>query len=189
MRESEGVAGGRAGRVRGRVRRRPLLLAVLGIGVVGGVLIFALQARPDAGPAVPVVLEQGYVGTTYAFDGTLCLDSPQVAAQVLSIEVEQAEGSQTEVLRLPEGARVLLGFPVQEDVGVDPVGTTVAAGEQDCTFRVLVTPTAQGSVEAGTVRVELGYGPFGLLKRTAEVQPEVVLDVTGTGTDPRSDLD
>lgn len=183
------MAGGALRRVRGRVRRKPLLLGVLGIGVVGGLVIFALGARPDASSSVLVGLEEAYVGTTYAFDGTLCLGSPRVAAQLLSIEVEQAPGSRTEVRRLPEGTRVVLGFPVQDDVGEDPTGIRIPAGEDDCTLRVLVTPTEQGPVEAGVVRAELGYGPFGLLRRTASVRPYVTLDVTGTGVDPRGSID
>ena len=183
------MAVGALRRVKGRVRRRPLLLGVLAIGVVGGLVIFALGARPDASSSVPVGLADAYVGTTYAFDGTLCLGSPQVSAKVLSLEVEQAPGTRTEVRRLAEGTRVVLGFPVEGNDGLDPVGARVPAGEDDCTFRVLVTPTEQGPVQAGTVRVELGYGPFGLLRRTASVQPNVTLDVTGSGTDPRTDLD
>jgi hypothetical protein len=35
----------------------------------------------------------------------------------------------------------------------------------------------------------MAYGPFGLLRRTATAVPKVTLDVTGTGTDPRSDLE
>ena len=169
------------------MRRKPLLLSLLAVGVVGGVVIFALQSRPDAGGTDAVRLGDAYAGTDYAFDGTLCLDSPVVDAEVLSIEVEQAPGSTTRVLVPGEDARVTLGFPVQDDSGEVPVGYVVPSGETDCTLRVLVTPEEQGTVEAGTVRVRLGYGPFGLLRRTAEVQLQVVLDVTGTGTDPRSE--
>ncbi|CAN5276049.1 hypothetical protein BH24ACT10_BH24ACT10_11430 [soil metagenome] len=172
---------------RRRVRRRPLLLGLLAVGVVGGVVIFALQSRPDAAGTDAVRLGDAYVGTDYAFDGTLCLDSPVVEAEVLSIEVEQAPGSTTRVLVPGEDARVTLGFPVQDDSGEVPEGYVVPAGETDCTLRVLVTPQEQGTVQAGTVRVRLGYGPFGLLRRTAEVQPDVVLEVSGTGTDPRGE--
>lgn len=170
------------------MRRKPLLLGLLAMGVAGGLVIFALQTRPDAGGTDTVRLPDAYVGTDYAFDGTLCLDSPVVDAEVLSIVVEQAPGSTTKVLVPSEDARVTLGFPVQDDSGEVPAGYAVPAGETDCTLRVLVTPLAQGTVEAGTVRVQLGYGPFGLLRRNAEVQPDVVLEVTGTGTDPRSEV-
>ncbi len=169
------------------MRRKPFLLSLLAVGVVGGIVIFALQTRPDAGGTDAVRLGDAYVATDYAFDGTLCLDSPVVDAEVLSIEVEQAPGSTTRVLAPSGDARVTLGFPVQDDSGEVPEGYVVPAGETDCTLRVLVTPQEQGTVQAGTVRVRLGYGPFGLLRRTAEVQPQVVLEVTGTGTDPRSE--
>lgn len=169
-------------------RRKPLLLGLLAVGIGGGIVIFALQSRPDAGGTDAVQLPDAYVGTDYAFDGTLCLDSPVVDAEVLSIEIEQAAGSTTRVLVPSKDARVTLAFPVQDDSGEVPEGYVVPAGETNCTLRVLVTPQEQGTVEAGTVRVRLGYGPFGLLRRTAEVQPQVLLEVTGTGTDPRTEV-
>lgn len=181
--------GRRRGGVRGRVRRTPLLVVVLVVGVVGAAAIFALEARPDADAFVPVAVSDARVGTAYAFDGVLCLDSPSVDARVLSVEVEQAPGGTTRVLEPPEGARTTLGFPVDDAAaGTAPEDYRVPAGEQDCDLRLLVTPTELGTVDAGTVRVQLGYGPFGLLRRTAEVEPPVVLEVTGTGTDPRSSL-
>lgn len=173
-----------AGRVRGRVRRRPLLLTVLGVGVVGALLIFALGARPSAEPSTTIGLEQAYAGTTYAFDGAVCLGSPQVAAEITALEVEQAAGSRTSLVRPPDGPPSL-GFPASDE-GEDVVGYRLPAGEDDCTLRVLVTPEQQGPVRPGTLRITMAYGPFGLLRRTAEVQPELVLDVTGTGDDPRS---
>ena len=173
-----------AGRVRGRVRRKPLLLAVLAIGVVGAFVIFALGARPSAEPSTVIGLERAYAGTTYAFDGAICLGSPQVASTVRSVEVEQAPGSTTELLRPPDGPPTV-GFPVGER-GEDVAGYRLPAGEDDCTLRVLVTPERQGPVQAGTLRIAMSYGPFGLLRRTVEVQPQVTLDVTGTGDDPRS---
>ena len=177
-----------AGRVRGRVRRKPLLTGVLVVGVVGALLIFALGARPAASSGGRVGLERAYEGTTYAFDGLVCLGSPQVSAEVLSVEVEQAPGGTTELVRPPEGARPTIGFPTEDDGG-DVAGYRVPAGEDDCTLRVLLTPDAQGRVEAGTLRVRMAYGPFGLLRRTAQVTPEVSVDVTGTGSDPRTTTD
>jgi hypothetical protein len=170
--------------VRGRVRRRPLLIWVLLIGVVGAFVILALGARPSAEPSGVIGLERAYAGTTYAFDGAICLGSPQVAAEVRSVEVEQAPGSTTELVRPPDGPPSV-GFPVSQD-GEDVRGYRLPAGEDDCTLRVLVTPERQGRVEAGTLRISMSYGPFGLLRRTAEVRPELVLDVTGEGEDPRS---
>jgi hypothetical protein len=178
-----------AGKLRGRFRRKPLLVGVLTVGVLGGFAIFALQARPDAAGTVVVPLGEAYVGTAYAFDGTLCLGSPRVAATVVGVEVTQAPGGTTQVLEPEPGARPVVGFPVDADGAGRPVSDyRVPAGEQDCTLRVLVTPEEQGTVRAGTVEVEMAYGPFGLLRRTATAVPKVTLDVTGTGTDPRTDL-
>jgi hypothetical protein len=185
VRDDEPVAGTTKGRVRGRFRRTPLLITVLVVGVVGALVIFALQSRPSAGSPTPIGLEQAYVGTTYAFDGAVCLGSRQVAAEVLSVEVEQAPGTRTRLVRPPEGAVPTLGFPA-EDRGGDVAGFQVPAGEDDCTLRLLVTPEQKGALQPGRLRVRMGYGPFGLLRRTAEVRPRVTLDVTGDGEDPRS---
>jgi hypothetical protein len=136
-----------------------------------------------------VPLDQAYVGTTYAFDGTLCLGSPRVSAKVVGIQVDQAPGGTTQVLEPAKDARPVIGFPVEAaDAGSAVSDYRVPAGEQDCTLRVLVTPTETGAVRAGTVEVEMTYGPFGLLRRTATAVPQVTLDVTGTGTDPRTGL-
>lgn len=102
------------------------------------------------------------------------------------MEVEQAAGSTTRLVLPPADATPILGFPT-EDEGRDVTGYRLPAGQDDCTLRLLVTPDDKGSVRPGTVRVRLGYGPFGLLRRTAEVRPQVSLDVTGEGTDPRSE--
>ena len=175
--------------LRGRYRRKPLLIGVLLVGLLGGFLIFALQARPDAAGTVVVPLDSAYVGTAYAFDGTLCLGSPRVSARVVDVEVEQAPGGRTQVLEPPPDTRAVIGFPVAgTDLGTPVSDYAVPAGEQDCTLRVLVTPEATGTVRAGTVQVEMTYGPFGLVRRTATAVPQVTLEVTGTGTDPRSEL-
>lgn len=172
------------------MRRNPLLLAVLAVGVVGAAAIVVLGTRPDVTADVPIAVSDAYVGSAYAFDGALCLDSPSVDARVLSVEVEQSPGGTTQVLQPPEDARTTLGFPVDDAAaGTDPEGYRVPAGEQDCGLRLLVTPTELGTVDAGTVRLRLGYGPLGLLRRTAEVRPPVVLEVTATGSDPRSSLE
>ncbi|MEX2289721.1 MAG: hypothetical protein WD794_05270 [Mycobacteriales bacterium] len=191
------------GGVRGRVRRTPALVAILTVGGLGVLVILALNARPSAEASSAVGLERGYVGTTYAFDGLVCVLSPQVAAEVLSVEVEQAEGSVTRLVRPPSGPPVI-GFPVDDPAdGADPgdgggggdpadgqgddvAGYPVPPGEGDCTLRVLVTPTRTGAVTAGTLRIRMAYGPSGLLRRTAAVRPEIRLDVTGTGRDPRT---
>ena len=118
----------------------------------------------------------------------LCLSSPRVSAEVGEVEVEQAEGSTTRVVLPPDGSRPSLGFPAPDE-GEPVAGYRVPAGEDLCDLRVLVTPDREGAVRPGVVRVPLRYGPFDLLRRTAEVRPAVTLDVTATGEDPRGDLD
>ena len=172
-----------------RGRRKPLLIGLLTVGLLGGFAIFAFQARPDAAGTVVVPLGEAYAGTAYAFDGTLCVGSPRVAATVTGVEVEQAPGGTTQVLEPPPDTRPVVGFPVDAEGAGSPVSDyPVPAGEQDCTLRVLVTPDEQGTVRAGSVDVEMAYGPFGLLRRTVTAVPQVTLDVTGTGTDPRTEL-
>ena len=51
---------------------------------------------------------------------------------------------------------------------------------------MLVTADGQGDRSAGPVQVRFRYGPFGLFRASSTVTPPVVLQVTGTGTDPRS---
>lgn len=171
-------------RLRGRFRRKPLLLGVLAAGVVSLLLIVTLGARPTAEAVQAVPVEQAYVGTTYGFDGLVCLGSQLFPSTVDSVSVEQAEGTATQLVRAPDAAPTL-GFPVA-DGGESVDGLVVAAGEKDCTLRLLVTPDRQGALRAGAVTVRLRYGPGGLLRRSATVRPAATLDVTGTGTDPRS---
>jgi len=182
VRETAGVAG----RVRGRFRRRTLLLAVLVVAVVSGLLVVALGARPTAEPGGQVIAEPTYVGTTYAFDGVVCLGSSVAGSTVEGVEVEQAAGTGTALVRAPEGPPTL-GFPVDPQAQQELEGLDVPAGQLDCTVRLLVTPEREGRLEVGTLRVRLSYGPGGLLRRTATVRPDVQLEVTGTGPDPRSE--
>lgn len=178
--------GGRLrGRVRGRVRRGPLLLAVAVIAVVSGLAVFALGARPDVEVLNAVPLERGYVGTTYAYDGLVCVGSQVTSTTVRGVEVRPSDGATTRLVRPPRDAAPTVGFPV-EDEGAPVDGYEVGAGDSDCDLRLLVTPTRTGEVRAGTLRLSLAYGPGGLLRRTVEVTPTVTLDVTSTGTDPRS---
>jgi len=172
--------------VRGRVRRRTLLLGVLVIAVVSGLLVLALGARPTAERGGRVVAEPAYVGTTYAFDGVVCVGSQVTGSTVTGVTVLQPAGGRTELVRAPDEPPSL-GFPVDPDGGEPVDGLDVPAGEQDCTLRLLVTPDRRGRIEAGTLEVHLRYGPGGLLRGTDSVRPDVVLDVTETGPDPRAD--
>jgi hypothetical protein len=174
-----------AGRVRGRFRRRPLLLGVLVVAVVSGVLVFALGARPTAELGGQVVAEPAYVGTTYAFDGVVCLGSQVAGSTVEGVEVEQAAGTTIDLVRGPEGPPTL-GFPVDPEAQQEVEGLELPAGQLDCTPRLLVTPQREGRLQVGTLEVRLSYGPWGLLTRTATIRPDVALEVTGTGPDPRS---
>ena len=174
-----------ARRVRGRFRRRPLLLGVLLVAVLSGVLLLALGARPTAELGGQVIAEPAYVGTTYAFDGVVCLGSQVAGSTVEGLEVEQAPGTTTDLVRGPEGPPTL-GFPVDPQSQEEVEGLALPAGELDCTLRLLVTPDEEGQVEAGTLKVRLSYGPGGLLRRTATIRPDVALEVTGTGPDPRA---
>jgi hypothetical protein len=180
------VARGAAGRLRGRFRRRPLLVGVLVIAVVSGLLVFALGARPTAESGGQVVGAPAYVGTTYAFDGVVCLGSQVTGSTVEGVEVEQAPGTTTTLARGPEGAPTL-GFPVDPEAQQEVEGLALPAGELDCTLRLLVTPTREGQLGVGRLRVRLSYGPGGLLRRTATISPDVGLDVVGTGPDPRAE--
>jgi hypothetical protein len=174
-----------AARVRGRFRRRDLLLGVLVVAVVSGLLLWTLAARPTADALGSVGVERAHVGTTYGFDGVVCLGSDLASSTVDGVTVQQAPGGRTALVRVPEES-ITLGFPVDPDAGGPVDGFEVPAGERDCTLRVLLTPDEQGRVEAGLLELHLRYGPFGLLRRTASVRPDLVLDVTETGPDPRA---
>jgi hypothetical protein len=174
-----------AGRLRGRFRRRPLLIGVLVVAAVSLLLVYALGARPTAELGGEVLAEPAYVGTTYAFDGVLCLGSQVTASTVESVQVQQAPGTTIELVRGPEGAPTL-GYPVDPEAQEEVEGLRLPGGELDCTLRLLVTPEREGRVDAGSLEVTFRYGPGGLLRRTVGVQPDVAIEVTGTGPDPRS---
>lgn len=173
------------GRVRGRVKRKTLLVGVAAIAVVGAVLVFALGARPAVEVLNAVPLERGYVDTTYAYDGLLCVGSQVTGTRVAGVQVQQASGSTTRVVQSPSDQPPTVGFPVTDE-GPAAEGFRVPAGEPDCGLRLLVTPTRTGQTRAGVVELSLAYGPGGLLRRTVEVTPDITLDVTGTGPDPRA---
>ena len=160
---------------------------MLVVAVVSGALLFVFSARPSGDVLSPVAVEQAHVGTSYAFDGVVCLGSEAAGSTVDSVTVEQAAGGTTELVR-PDGP-VTVGFPVDAGEAEPAEGYEIAAGGQDCTLRVLLTPDELGRVEAGTLRVRLSYGPGGLLWRTVSLRPQVSLDVTETGPDPRASVE
>lgn len=166
-----------------QVPRRRLLLGVLVVAALGAVTVFALGARPAAEASFPVGVERAHVGTTYAFDGVVCLGSQVASTTVDEVTVEQAPGSTTRLVP-PTGGLSTLGLPA-EPSGASAEGYAVAAGVQDCELRLLVTADRQGDLRAGRVQVRLGYGPGGLLRRTVDLQPPVTLQATQTGPDPR----
>lgn len=135
---------------------------MLGVAVLGALALVASWVRPTVDPGGSIASGDARVGSTYAFDGVVCLGSGQLGATVRSVEVEQADGGSLE-------------------------GTRVPAGEQDCVTRLVVVPDGQGVLRPGEVRVTYGYGPGGVLRRTASLRPDVALEVTGTGPDPRLD--
>ena len=77
--------------LRGRVRRKPLLVGVALVAVLGGLLVFALGARPGVEVLNAVPLERGYVGTTYAFDGLVCVGSQVTATTVTGVSVRSPQ--------------------------------------------------------------------------------------------------
>ena len=176
-------------RPRRRLRRRPLLLGVLVVALVAGLVLVASWVRPTVDSGGSVTMPDARVGTAYAFDGVVCLGSGQLGATVAAGEVEQAPGGTTRLVAVPEGEPPTLGFPVADADGASLVGREVPAGEQDCLTRLVVVPDAEGSVQPGRVSVTYGYGPGGLLPRTSSRQPEVVLEVSGSGPDPRLAVD
>lgn len=176
----------RRGGIKGRVRRKPLLFGVLAVAVIGGLLVFVSSARPAVEVLNAVPLERGFVGTTYAFDGLVCVGSQVTSTTVTGVEIEQADGSTTKLVLPPADDRPTVGFPVDPDAGEPVDGYVVPAGEPDCGFRLLVTPDRTGDVQAGSVRLATTYGPGGVLRRTLEATTGITLEVTGTGTDPRS---
>lgn len=172
-------------RPRRRLRRRPLLLGVLAVALLAGLALVTSWIRPAVDSGGSVALPDGHVGTPYAFDGVVCLGSGQLGATVEAVEVEQAPGGTTSLVAAPQDEPPTLGFPVQDAEGGSLVGRQVPAGEQDCLTRLVVVPDDEGTVQPGRVRVTYGYGPGGLLPRTSSLQPDVVLEVTQTGPDPR----
>jgi len=168
-----------------RLRRGPVVGLVLIVGLVGAYVIARGSLRPQLEVLAPVTVPGAYEGTTYAFDGLVCLRAGGVPVEVTG--VDQADGGpvRTHLLRRPPGAPTV-AFPVAAGAGLPVAGLRVPAGREPC-LRVLATADGQGDQRAGQVTLHARYGPFGLLRAALEVRPPVLLQVTGTGRDPRAD--
>ena len=165
-----------------RLKRGPVLGLLLIIGVVGGLLVVRGSTRPVVDVYGAVAVPDAYEGTTYAFDGLVCLRASSIGASVGSVTTS---GS-TRIGLQPEGSRVAVAYPVPPEALGSLDGAEIAAGDQLCT-RLVVTADGTGERRADPVRVQFRYGPFGLLRSTTTVQPPVTLQVTGTGPDPRAE--
>jgi len=164
-----------------RLKRGPVVGLLLIVGVVGALLVARSSVRPQVDVYGAVTVPAAYDGTTYAFDSLVCVHASSVGATVDDVS---AAGGTAVGLR-PAGRPVTVAFPVAADAVTPLEGTRIAAGDQTCT-RLLVTARGRGDQRAGRVRLHFTYGPFGLLRRSQTVTPPVTLQVTGTGTDPRT---
>ena len=164
-----------------RLRRGPALTLLALVGVVGAFLLARGAVRPRLDVIAPITVPQAYAGTTYAFDGLLCLRASSIGAEVVDVR----SGPHTELALRPPGTPLTVAFPVQAGAAAPLVGTHLTAAEEQCT-RLLLTPDATGDLRAAPVHVAFRYGPLGLLRSSVDVVPPVTLQVTGTGTDPRT---
>lgn len=164
-----------------RLKRGPIIGLLVIVGIVGALLVARSSVRPQVDLYSPVTVPAAYAGTTYGFDALVCVHASSIGA---TLDEVSASGSTRLGLR-PPGTPVTVAFPVDPQAVVPAEGLEVAAGDQQCT-RLLVTAQGQGDQRADPVRLHFTYGPFGLLRRTETVTPPVVLQVTGTGTDPRT---
>ncbi|HEU0101847.1 MAG TPA: hypothetical protein VFR07_05950 [Mycobacteriales bacterium] len=164
-----------------RLKRGPILILLLVVGVVGALLVARSSVRPEVDVYSPVTVPAAYDGTTYAFDGLLCLRASSIGVTVDDVS---SSGGTRLGLR-PAGAPVTVAFPVEPDALAPLVGATVPAGDQVCT-RLLLTAAGSGDRRAEPVRLAFRYGPFGVLRRSVTVTPPATLQVTGSGTDPRT---
>lgn len=168
-----------------RLKRGPALALLLIVGLVGSVLIGRASTRPTLYVLTPVTVPAAFAGTTYAFDGLVCLQAGSIGAEVSGVQTSTAAGVRTEIALRPPGSPPAVAFPVDAGASAPLEGLRIAAGDDPCA-RVLVTGDGQGDRAAGPVEVRFRYGPFGVFRASSTVTPPVVLQVTGTGTDPRS---
>jgi hypothetical protein len=160
---------------------------VLVLAVVSGLFLLWSATSPSVESGGAVSVEDAHVGTAYGFDGVVCLASGALGGTVHRVEVEQVDGASVRLVERPDDAPFTLGFPVEldEDAGLE--GREVTGGELDCLTRLVVVPDREGSLQPGRVRVTYAYGPGGLLRRSASLEPQVDVQVTRTGPDPRAD--
>ncbi len=168
-----------------RFRRGPVLALLVVVGLVGAAFIARDSLRPRLEPNGSLRVPAAYAGTTYAVDGLACLVARSVPVEIVEVQDSTTGGLRTRLRGRPPGSTVTVGFPVPPEAGDSLVGVRVAAGDERC-FRVLLTPEQTGERRAGAVSVRVRYGPFGVLRTGLEITPPAVLDVTGTGTDPRA---
>ena len=164
-----------------RLKRGPVVGLLLVVGVVGALLVARSSVRPQVDVYSPVTVPAAYTGTAYGFDALVCVHASSVGATLSSVS---SRGSTRLGLR-PAGRPVTVAFPVDGGALVPAEGLHIAAGDQQCT-RLVVTARGPGDQRADPVELHFTYGPFGLLRRSQTVTPPVVLQVTGTGTDPRT---
>lgn len=164
-----------------RLRRGPLIALIVIVGVLGALLLARGSGRPQVDVYGAVTVPDAYDGTTYAVDGLVCLRATSGDATV-----REATGSdRTRIGLRPQGAPPAVAFPVPADAVRSLDGAEVPAADSRCS-RLLVTARGLGAQQADPVRLSFRYGPLGLLRTTVEVTPPVTLQVTGTGTDPRT---
>lgn len=163
-----------------RLKRGPVIGLALVVGVVGGFVLLRGSVRPTVDVAAPLAVPQAYDGTTYGFDGLVCVGASSVGATVRA-----DDGAGTRIGLRPAGTPVTVAFPVAADALRPLDGARLSAGDELCT-RLLVTPRGQGPQAAARVTLHFSYGPLGLLRTSRTVTPPITFQVTGTGTDPRA---
>lgn len=179
-----------------RLKRGPVVALLLVVGLVGLFLIARSSTRPQVQTLAPVTVPDAYEGTTYAVDGLVCLKATALGARVTGVSavgdstageesVAGRAGVDTRLVDRPAGAPPAVAYPVPPDAGTDLAGLQLARGQERC-VRVLTTAGGQGERSAEELEVRFAYGPFGILRSTATVTPPVLLQVTGTGSDPRA---
>ena len=170
-----------------RLKRGPVIVLLVLVGLFGTFFIGRSSTRPVLDVQAPVTVPQAYAGTPYAFDGLVCLRASSVAAEVTGVSGGTGGEVVTQLLQRPPGSPVTVAFPLEGDAGAPLDGLRVASGDSTC-LRVVVAADGQGDQRAREVEVSVAYGPLGLLRSTLSVTPPVLLQVTGTGRDPRADL-